>query len=160
MRAVLLATPRRFHEQAGVVLEDGKLDAFHRRATQIAAILLVIPQQELPQINGAGWKARLKGRLDRVRGAFIPRANILADVTAVQPIRKLTADRLVKWRAVLDVQIGNASAGIELIRLGDRVRGAGVDATRARAASIDGRLIGRKRKRGDDLAQKDPRADV
>src|SRR5258705_12251691 len=110
------------------MLENRKLDPLHRRSAEIVAVLFVVPLKQLSQINGACWKPRSKCRLGRVGSAFVPGTHILADITSVQPIRKLTADRLIEWGAVFDVQVRDATPGIELIGCGDRVRVARVDA--------------------------------
>src|SRR4051794_5192276 len=61
---------------------------------------------------------------------------------------------------MLDGEIGDALSRVELVRLGDRARGAGVDTSRASAAAIDRGLIGWEIERRDHFTEEQPRTDV
>src|SRR5205085_610144 len=110
-----------FQYELCVVLEDGQLDAFHGRAAELRAILVVIPAQKLSQIDGSGRESRLKSRIDCIRGTLVPGADILANITPVKPIAKPMRHRRLKRLAMLYVQVRNASTRIELIGRGDRL---------------------------------------
>src|SRR2546423_1373733 len=85
MRSFLTAICRGFQYEAGVVLENRQLDAFHGRSAELRAILLIIPSDELSQVDRPGGKSRPKCRIGRVGSAFVPWTDILADIAAVEP---------------------------------------------------------------------------
>ena len=61
---------------------------------------------------------------------------------------------------MLDRQVRDAAARIELVRRGDRARRADLDAARARAATVGDRFIRRQGEIGEDLAEEEHRAGI
>ena len=94
-------------------------------------------RDEVDRVLVFGW---LKSGFIRRWNAVIPRANVLTDVTAEQPVSDALAQFLRKAVTQLDGQITDTTAGIEDVRLWKGVCGASVK-TRSASATV----VGRKR---------------
>src|SRR5215470_10946533 len=91
-----------------------------------------------------------------------PGADVLADVAAEDPALQIRPDRLWQFGfAQFDSAVRNASRGVELIRLDDSLRRAGVNAGPALAAMIrfNERVV-IEFYRKQQFPQKDPRAEL
>ena len=157
---IALTSPRIPSRSAHFVGAPAVSPAFSTAAAEALAVGGVGPTaNDLPHIDACRGETRAQCRVGARAGTAVPRADVLADVAAVEPVAHPRPGRR-RCPAVLDGQVRDAAAGIELVGRGDGAGRAGVDAAPARAAAVDRRLIGRQLERGDDLAQQQPRADV
>src|SRR5436190_8522379 len=133
-------------------------DAPDRRAAQALVELGLRPAEELDQRRAVEAVAHLEVRLvARLREA-VPGADELAIVAAVNPVAN-QRPQLYRDRAfVLDREIRDAAARVELVGPDDRLRWTDVDAAAAAAAMLLDRRIRRQRQVGVHLAQKEPGA--
>ena len=75
----------------------------------------------------------------------VERADVLASVAAEEPVADRRAERLGRGAALLDRQVADAPAPIELARSDERLRRARVEAERAAAAALGLRRVGLER---------------
>src|SRR3712207_5613834 len=85
-------------------------------------------------MDGIGLWRWLKCRLFAMRGAMVPRADVLTDVAAKQPIADAAAEVVRDFATQLDGQIADAARGIEHVRLREGLGGAGIQASATRSA--------------------------
>ena len=91
---------------------------------------------------------------------LVPRTDELAVVAAVDTVAHQRSQVFRDRPRMLDRQVRNAAARIELIRTGDRARRADVDAACAGTATLDrGRVDGERQVR-EDLAEEEHRARI
>jgi hypothetical protein len=76
---------------AGVALEDRQLYSLHGAAAKLLAVVIRLPGKYFVDVQRSGGKARREDWIDRQRRPRIPRADVLADVTAVEPIVEFSA---------------------------------------------------------------------
>ena len=91
---------------------------------------------------------------------LVPRAYELAVVAAVDAVADGGAQLDRDAAVVLDRQISDAAARVELLRRNDRLRRTGRDAGAAAAAVSTRRRIHRQRQVSQDLAQEEKRTGV
>src|SRR5207249_5643206 len=124
-----------------------------RRVT-VAAIELGFGHcRERPYVRRGNIRARLESGIARLGcEAHVPRTDVLADVAAKQPIAYLGALCAGERAAMLDREVRDTGARIEIARSHERLRGARLEATRARAAAIgfEGQVRGQLRIGQDD----------
>src|SRR4051812_11418842 len=137
-------------------------DAPDRRAAQPLLELRLAPGEELDHRRAVEAVTHLEVRLRARLREAVPRADELAVVAAVDPVADQRPQLLRNGALVLDRQIGDAAAGVELVRGDDRLRRADVDAPLARAAVSPRRrvIIYRygERQIGVNLAKEEPGA--
>ena len=92
-------------------------------------------------------------------GEAVPRAGVETVVAAVNPVADCRAELLRDRAFQLDGQVGDAAAGVELERRGDRPGRAGVDATRTFAAVVAFRLVRLQLGGGEDFGDEKPVAE-
>src|SRR4051812_44589366 len=73
----------------GVSLKDGQLDPLHGAAAKCCAVIIITPAKHVIDLQRPSRKSRLKLRRNRNRGFRVPRADVLADIAAVEPISEL-----------------------------------------------------------------------
>jgi len=105
-------------DDPGVALKERELHALHRGAAELCAVRFFGPLQHVAHVQRSGGKARLQRGVGCLRSAAIERTDILADVAAVEPVADGRVKLVGDVAAMLDGQIGNASAGVELVRGG------------------------------------------
>ena len=121
--AAFRSRPRRFGRQSGVWRNRAR-NAASSSSNNFVSSIGLFSAQRLQTPLAAGF--------ERV----IPRANILADVAAEEPIANARAQIGGNRVAKLDRQIADAARGIEDVGLRKRIRGTGIEARPARAAMI------------------------
>src|SRR5882672_8092339 len=108
-----------------------------RRAIVAPLKLLLVHGDKLSDVGPGDIGARREPRIERrAREAHVPRADVLTDVAAEQPVTDPRRLRGGEFAAVFDREIGNASARVEIARSGKRLRRTGVEATPARPTAI------------------------
>src|SRR6185295_13052773 len=98
--------------------------------------------------------------LDARPGEAVPRTDELAVVAAVHAVADKGAQLLRDRALVLDREVRDAAARIELVGAADRLRRAHVDAALAGAAPVRLFLVDWKWEIAVDLAQEKPRASL
>ena len=135
----------------------GALDG---RAGEALAEGGIVERQQLGQRRRIRARQRLQLGQARGLGELVPRAHGEAVVAAEHAV----ADRLAELRGdvalVLDRQVGDAAARIELVGRGERLGRADVEAAAAGAAMIDLGRIRLQLRRGQDGAEEQPRAEL
>ena len=101
---------------------------------------------------------RLQARLARGLGELVPRAHGEAIVAAEHAVADRGAELGGDVALVLDGQVGDAAARIELVGRGEGVGRANVEAALAAAAMVDLRRVGLDLGRGQDGAEEQPGA--
>ncbi len=95
------------------------------------------------------------------RGSFaVPGADVLADVAAKDLVSHALAQFFGNGAALFDGEIRDAFVGVELVGRDNRVGRAGFDAASAGPAAVGRGKIWREFERGDDHAEKKPRANL
>src|SRR5207237_1080258 len=89
-----------------------------------------------------------------------PRTDDLAVVASIDAVAHERTQLFGDRPEVLDREIGDAAARVELVRSDDRARGADVDAALARAAVRARGGVGFERKTDEELAEKEVRARI
>jgi hypothetical protein len=145
---------------ADIPQQTAPLNALDRRPAKQGAELLVVEREIIAQLQrSGGWSGGERSLAGR-RGEAVPRADVETRVAAVDAVTdqrpELERDRTFQ----LNREVGNAAPRIEVVRIRDRARRASGDATRARAAARGLRLVWRKRERRQDLAEKEPGAEL
>src|SRR3989441_9430329 len=110
-----------------------------REGRSIVAALKVVfvHRGELTDVGPCDIGAGRQAGVERLaRKTHVPRADVLANVTAEQPVPDLRRLRLGEFAAVFDREIGNAGARVEIVWPGERLRRTGVEAAPARPAAI------------------------
>ena len=99
--------------------------------------LSFIHRGERPRVGRDDFVARREaGVASRAREAHVPGTDVLTHVAAEQPVTDLCRLRLGKFTAVLDRQIRNASARVEIARPSEGLGRTGVQAAPAGAAAV------------------------
>src|SRR5438093_9195252 len=108
-----------------------------RRAMVATLKVVLVHRDKLTDVGSCDIGARRESRIERLaREAHIPRADVLTDVAAEQPVIDLRRLRGGEFAAVFDREIGNASARVEIARSGKRLSWTGVEAAPARPTAI------------------------
>ena len=120
----------------------------------------VVEPQELGEWRGAQFGAGVERRLRGAYRELVPGAGGQAVVAAVDAVAHGRPELLRPRPGVLDGEIGEAAARIDLERGGEGVGRAGAQARVAAAAPRPARprRVGRQLQRGQDGAQEQPRA--
>ena len=90
---------------------------------------------------------------------LVPRAHCEAIVAAIDTIADGFAEFVRDGALVLDGEIGDAAPGVELVGSRKRSRRADIEAGPARAAMVNVSIVARQIQRGENRAQKQPRAE-
>src|SRR4051812_43516831 len=133
-------------------------DAPDRRAAQALVEIGLGPGEKLDQRRLVEAVADLEIRLGRGLRESVPWAHELAIVAAVDAIADQRAQLFRNRALVLDREVGDAAARIELVGTDDRLGRTDVDAAVAGAAMLFGRGIDGQRQIGVDLAKEKPGA--
>src|SRR5262249_19094142 len=132
-----LGRRRRVAKAHGEVAEPPLVaDAADRRALQALVELGLGPGEELHQPGAVEAVARLEVLLGARLGEAVPRADELAVVAAVDAIADEGTQLLRNRALVLDREIGDAAARVELVGTADGLRRAHVDAALASPAAV------------------------
>src|SRR4051812_42875550 len=131
-------------------------DAADRRAAQALVELGLGPPEKLDHRRVIEAIARREILLRRGLREAVPGADKLAVVATVDAVANQRPQLFRYGALVLDRQIRDAATGIELVRTGDGLRRADVDAALAGAAVLADRFIDRQREIGIDLAEEEP----
>src|SRR5690606_26157938 len=107
-----------------------------------------VPQEEFNQTGLVKLVAWFEGVVLRVVGKFVPGAHQLAVVAAEDAVAYQRAQFRVDGTVVLDVEIGDAAAGVELIGGDDGASGAYLHAGGTTAAVVAGRRVDGQRNVG------------
>lgn len=144
-------------EDDGDIAEPaGPFEAANGGAGEGQVELLVIHGEAIAEF---GIGARGEGGLAGLAGPFIPWADIEAIVAAEEVVADESAVLERNGALVLDGEVADALAGVELVGGGDGPGGAGVYTAGAGAAAVGGRvLVGRKREGSEDKAEEEPLA--
>src|SRR5581483_3512253 len=110
-------------------------------AAKRLAKLLVLQASHPFQRGVAQFRARLERGVRRDWRLVIPRADILADVAPENVATHPCPEVIRHGAALLDRQVGNAAAAVQLIRTNERVRRTGIEAARTTAAAVRRRQI-------------------
>ena len=153
----LAAVADRDQDVAHEPIASGALD---RRAGKAPPEAGIIQLDELREPRRAQIVTRLQLGLAGRAGELVPRADRETVVAAVDAIAHRGAELPRYVPLVLDREVRDAAPGVELVRRGERVGRADVQAGAAAAAVIDLRRIGRKREVGEDLAEEQPGAEA
>ena len=107
-------------------------------------------------------KALARGELGfaALHREFVPRTNRQAIVAAVDAVAHQRPQFARDRAFVLDGQIRNAAPRIEPVRLGERRSRADIETGAAGAAIVGLGCVGRQIERGEDRAEKQPRAEL
>src|SRR5262245_28966266 len=139
-----LGRARRIAQSHGKVAQPALVaDAPDRRALHPLAELGLGPGEELDERGAVEPVARLEVLLVARPGEAVPGAGELAIVAAVDAVADERAQLLRDRALVLDREIGDAAAGVELVGTADRLRRAHVDAALAGPAAVFLRRIDR-----------------
>src|SRR5262245_10568286 len=124
------------------------------------AKLLLAQSDELPRIGRHVLRPRRQGRVfQRGREPLVPRTDVLADVASIYELAHQRTQLRRDGRAMLDGEVRDAARGVEHAWLDERVRRAGVQASRARAAAVGlERRVGFERDVDEEDAEKKERA--
>src|SRR6185369_5190296 len=123
--------------RARVALQADQFRALHRTAPVTFRISLRCELKNFIEISIDVSVARSKTRLSGSLFKTVPRTNILADVAAIQPTRKVLFKLTGQFRRPqFDSPVRNAFVGIDNVRLGNRLCRTSIDAKRARSAVI------------------------
>src|SRR4029077_9513955 len=87
--------------------------------------------------------SRLKSRYLRYRRLAVPGAHVLANVAANYRASDARAQRFWNGISQFDGEVGDATARVEQVRLGESLRGTGIQAQPAIPAEIGGRKFAR-----------------
>ena len=117
-----------------------------RAALALREVLLLGPAEELDEVRGVEAVPDAEVRLGRDPRELVPGANELAIVAAEDPVADRWTERLGNRPMVLDRQVGNAAACVELIGRSDRTRRAGGHAGAAASAAVRRARVDRERK--------------
>ena len=104
--------------------------------------------------------ARLQLLLARRDGELVPWADGETVVAAIDAVADRVAEVVRDRSRVLDREVGDAAARVELVGRGKGVGRAGVEAGAARAAMVRFRRVRRQFRGGEDRAEEEPRAEV
>jgi len=135
-------------------------DAPDRRTFGAFEKFVLAPREQIDQLRTVEAVARREIGQGGFAGVFIPRADQLAVIAAVNAIAQQWPQLFGNCRAQFDRQVRNAAPRIDTIGADDRLSGADIDATRAGATMRRGRLIQRQRQVGVEFAEKKPRTGV
>src|SRR3954471_17710680 len=116
-------------------------DAPDRRATQALVEISLGPGEKVDQRRLVEAIADLEIRLGRGLRESVPRADELAIVAAVDAVADQRAQLFRNRAFVLDREVGDAAARVELVGTDDRLRRTDVDAALAGPAMPFGRRI-------------------
>src|SRR5262245_2475399 len=133
-------------------------DAADRRALQPLVELAFRPAEELDQARAVQSVAGLEIALGARPGEAVPGADELAVVAAVDAVADERPQLLWNRALVVDGEVRDTAASVELVGSADRLRGAHVDAALARPTSILLSRIDGKRQVAVNLAEEEPRA--
>src|SRR5262245_138709 len=133
-------------------------DAADRRALQALLELAFRPAEELHEARAVEAVAGLEIALAARPGESVPRADELAVVAAVDEVADERPQILGNCALVREGEVRDAATRVELVRSADGLRGAHVDAARARPTSIFLLGIDGKRQVAVSLAEEEPRA--
>ena len=129
-------------------------DAVDRAAEQARVEFRFAPGKKLDERDVVETVAHREIRLGARLREFVPRADQLAIVAAVDAIADQRAQFQRNRAFVFDREVGNTAPRVELVRRDDGARGTDVDALAATAAVIGLRRIHRQRQVGVDFAEK------
>ena len=130
--------------------------AQHGRRVKAPAELPFVKTREF--VERGSEVARRKARVAGGRGAPIPRAHVLANVTAKNMRTQVGLEMRVDRPTQFDGQVGDAAARIQHSGPDESARGTGIQAARATAAAVRRRGAGFDGERNQEFAQKEPRA--
>ena len=134
-------------------------DALDRRRRESLPEGRLVERREIGKARRDAIGARLQLRLARRLRELVPRADGEAIVAAVDAVADGLAELARDRALVLDGEIGDAAARIELVRRRKRVGRADVEAGAAGAAGIGLGRVRRQRHPGDDRAEEQPGAE-
>src|SRR5690349_13569589 len=120
-----------------VALHPTKPWTGERRATVAAPECILVHAPDRAGVRRGDPGPRCERRIiGRSGEAHIPRADVLADVAAEHPVPHLLALGRSELAVVLDREVRDARAGVEIAGPDERLRRTGVKTARARAAPI------------------------
>src|SRR5438105_5826314 len=152
-----LGRARRVSQAHGQVAQPPLIaDAPDRRPSESLVALALRPGEELDQLRALKALARLKLLFRRCPGEAVPGTHRLAVIAAIDAVANERPQLFRDCAFMLDGEIRDAAARIELVRPGDGACGAYVDAALAAAAMLFNRRIAGKRQIGVHLAEKKP----
>ena len=145
---------------ADIAQKTAALGAEDGRAAEERFEIMVVEGEEFAQgfLEYIGpWR---ECGIARGAGEAVPRAGIEAIVAAENAVAYCFAEFHRDGALVLDGEERDATAGVELVRGGDGLRGAGIDAARAFPAAVGQRNVGIQFKRGENDRKEKPGAEL
>src|SRR5258705_6354057 len=97
----------------------------------------LVQRGELADVRPRDLRTRCERRIvRRMRKTHVPGTDVLTDVAAEHPVADLRGLRVGELPAMLDREIGNARARVEIAFSDERLGGARIEAAAARAAAV------------------------
>lgn len=140
----------------GVAFEAREFEAREGRSLGVGAKIVLIPREHGTQV---GVFARGERGFAGGGGPAIPRADIEAIIAAEETIADGGAKFFGNRAMMLDKQIGEAPAGIELVGRGNGAGRANINTRGAGAAMVAARCVGREFEGGGDDTEEQPGAE-
>src|SRR5450755_1286180 len=130
------------HGYRDVAQQSVMFGALHRRTTKYLAKLLDSKACQPLEVGIHQRLARRKFWRLGQRSFAVPRAYVLADVAAEYLPTDSRPKLFGNGAAFFDSEVRDALGRVKFVRGGEGVGGAGIEASRARAAAVRGRKVG------------------